>query len=50
MNRFEVYIRVRSGFKLLDTVFFNPACTIQYVRDSLIEHDGYPYNIIVKSA
>ena len=33
--------------KLIDTVFFMKDCDMEYVRKSLIEHDGYPYDIIV---
>lgn len=44
MSRWQVY---RNGFHL-DTVFFLPECDAEYVRKSLINHDGYPYNIIVK--
>lgn len=32
----------------IDTVFFIPSCTSQYVRDALINHDGYDSAIIVK--
>lgn len=34
--------------KLIDTVFCNDTCDIEYVKKSLIEHDGYPSNIVVK--
>jgi len=27
--------------RLIDTVFFSPACDADYVRRSLIDHDGY---------
>lgn len=42
-----------ASFKVLlngeeiDTVFFNPGCDVDYVRKSLIEHDGYPSDIDV---
>ncbi len=35
---------------VIDTVFYNehPKMTVEEVRKSLIEHDGYPSDIIVK--
>lgn len=36
--------------KLIDTVFYSPDCDAEYVRKSLIDHDGYDYRIIVKGA
>lgn len=35
-----------SGY-VIDTVFFEQACNAEYVRDSLINHDGYDYRIKV---
>ncbi len=46
MKAYNVYL---NG-KLIDTVFFNKTCDSQYVKDSLISHDGYDYRIIVKKA
>ena len=33
---------------LVDTVFYNPAWNDDYVRLSLINHDGYNQDIVVK--
>lgn len=33
--------------RLIDTVFFNKGCDADYVRRSLIDHDGYPSDIKV---
>ena len=30
-----------------DTVFYDDSCTAEYVRESLISHDGYNPEIIV---
>lgn len=43
MGAWDVYL---NG-KLIDTVFFNRGCDRDYVRRSLIEHDGYDPNIVV---
>jgi len=42
---FDVY---RNG-KNIDTIFYNFPCneTAEDVKKSLIEHDGYPYDITV---
>ncbi len=34
--------------KLIDRVWFLKICDQKYVRDSLINHDGYPVDIVVK--
>lgn len=34
--------------KKIDTVFFDKSCSAEYVRDSLINHDGYDPNIKVR--
>ena len=34
--------------KWLTTVFYTPECDAEYVRQSLIEHDGYPSGIVVR--
>lgn len=31
-----------------DTVFFDDNCDADYVRRSLIDHDGYPADIVVQ--
>ena len=40
----NVYI----GSRWIDTVFYDINCDAEYVRTSLINHDGYPPNIVVK--
>lgn len=34
----------------VDTVFFDSDCDHQYVKRSLVDHDGYPSNIVVRKA
>lgn len=34
--------------RLIDTVFFTPSCDADYVRRSLIDHDGYNPAITVR--
>jgi len=34
--------------KKIDTVYFTPGCDAEYVRKSLINHDGYNADIVVK--
>lgn len=46
MQAWNVYL---NG-KLIDTVFFNKNCDKDYVKDSLINHDGYDYDINVRRA
>ena len=33
--------------KLIDTVFYDPDCTADYVKRGLVEHDGYDPRIKV---
>jgi hypothetical protein len=40
---------IRNG-KVIDTVFYTKDCDLWYVRNTLINHDGYPVDIIVRSA
>lgn len=40
---------IRNG-KVIDTVFYDKSCDLWYVRKGLIEHDGYPCDIIVRPA
>ena len=40
---------IRNG-RVIDTVFYDADCELWYVRKGLIEHDGYPSDIIVKPA
>jgi hypothetical protein len=44
MNAWKVYV---SGVQI-DTVFYTQDCDSEYVRTSLIDHDGYPRNIVVR--
>ncbi len=37
----------RKG-RLIDIVFFDADCDADYVRRSLIDHDGYPPDIVVR--
>lgn len=34
---------------LIDTVYFTPDCDPVYVRDALVNRDGYPAQIIVQT-
>jgi hypothetical protein len=38
------------GARKIDTVCYNRSCTAQYVRETLIEHDSYDANIVVRRA
>lgn len=44
MTCWDVYLCGR----LIDSVFYAPTCSREYVRASLIDHDGYPNNIDVR--
>jgi hypothetical protein len=48
----DVFSPPRKGEKpiLIDTVFFDSTCDKDYVLDSLINHDGYRHDIVVKPA
>lgn len=46
MNAWDVYL---NG-KKIDTVFYMPDCDAEYVRTSLINHDGYDARITVVKA
>lgn len=35
---------------LIDTVWYTKDCDAQYVRNSLINHDGYDSRIVVRKA
>ena len=37
----------KKGLTLLDTVFYSEDMDANMVRNSLIDHDGYPISIIV---
>jgi hypothetical protein len=50
LRAFNVYHpRADGGHKLIDTVFYNSTDTItaEEVKSSLINHDGYEYDIEV---
>lgn len=47
MAAFNVYRPQGKKMVLIDTVFFN-GYTVKEVRESLIKHDGYAPDIIVK--
>ena len=40
---------IRNG-QIIDTVFYARNLTLHDVRDSLINHDGYGVDIVVRSA
>lgn len=42
-RKFNVYL---NG-KLINKVYFDCSCDCEYVKSSLINHDGYPSNIKV---
>ena len=46
----DVLVPKMSGLVEIDTVFYTEDCDAEYVRRSLVEHDGYPSNIVVKKA
>lgn len=39
---------VLVGSNVIDTVYYDADCSADYVRDGLINHDGYPHNITVQ--
>jgi hypothetical protein len=43
-NKWDVYL----NNKKIDSVFFDKDLKSDYVKDSLINHDGYDFNINVK--
>lgn len=43
-NAFTVYLRGRE----IDTVYFQTGIDARYVYDSLVNHDGYNPEIVVK--
>lgn len=43
-NNWNVYL---NG-KLIDSVYYTKDCDAEYVRNSLINHDGYNSNIKIK--
>jgi hypothetical protein len=49
MNRFTSWDVIRKG-RVIDTVCYTNDCSAEYVRTTLIDHDGYPSDIIVQYA
>ncbi len=48
LERMEILMigwKVFFNGKHIDTVFYTPDCSHDYVKTSLIEHDGYPQEI-----
>jgi len=44
MQAWNVFV----GQNLIDTVYYDADCSAEYVREGLINHDGFPANITVK--
>ncbi len=44
MIAWNVYL----GARRIDTVYYTSNCNKDYVRSSLIDHDGYSPNIVVR--
>jgi hypothetical protein len=44
MIAYEVY----ENQNYIDTVYFTKDCDEQYIKDTLINHDGYPANIVLQ--
>ena len=44
MIAWNVYL----GARRIDTVYYTANCNKDYVRSSLIDHDGYSPNIVVR--
>ena len=45
-----IWWNVYIGRNLIDSVPYQKGCNKEYVRRSLIEHDGYDLDIVVKKA
>jgi hypothetical protein len=50
VRKFLVYRRILGKWSLRDEVYFTGDCDSSYVKDSLINHDGYPSDILVVRA
>jgi hypothetical protein len=46
MTKWNVYLNNR----IIDTVFYTSSCEADYIKNSLISHDGYDCRIIVRKA
>jgi len=44
MTAYNIYLKG----KIIDTVFYTEQCDKQYIYNSLVNHDGYDQNIIVR--
>lgn len=49
MVRWTAWDIIRNG-RIVDTVFYINTMTLHEVRASLINHDGFPVDIIVRKA
>lgn len=50
MQAWNVYRPTPRGLEHIDTVFYDANCDADYVRNGLIDHDGYDPNIVVRKA
>ena len=51
MKAFNVYLPYNNhslAYRLIDTVYFTNQCDAEYVRFTLIKHDGLSEDIIVE--
>jgi hypothetical protein len=48
MNIWEVYEEIGNVYDYIDTVYFSDDCDENYIKDTLIYHDGYPDNIVLE--
>jgi hypothetical protein len=48
-RRFVVYVYslATARYEYMDEVYFTKDCDLSYVRNSLVNHDGYPTSIKV---
>ena len=49
MQAWDVY-RTEDSNRPMDTVFYDSNCDAWYVRNGLVNHDGYPATIVVVRA
>jgi len=50
MQKWNVFSEVEYKDELIDSVFFDSDLDEDYVRDSLINHDGYDSGITIEKA
>lgn len=48
MREWEVYRVCGEFFEYITSVYFQSSMTAQHVKESLINHDGYPSNTVVR--